>query len=1039
MAEPLILMLSEWGMNMALPRGIRTLKHFVSKAESRPDNVFCTDDLLNRLISCNVHMSEQPPCTDHYPISTVFDIQKTTNTDRPRPNFKEVDWDDFRKDLTAKILLMGLDMNTPITDEHEFEERVNILTRMIQDTIEVKVPTSTPSSFARRWWNKNLTEMCKAKKQLIREANRFRSLPDHPVHAQLKMHMKTYAAAIVNAKKEHWECFLNDADYATLWVANRYLKDPVGDGFQSGMPPLTERIGDTEVQHSTNDKKAEILGKGFFTKPPPPPTEDERREAEDYPYPTPLEPSLPVTPEIVRRHLDKISPHKAPGLDGIPNIVLKQCADILCPQLATIFNAVFTLNVYHTSWKESITCVLRKPGRANYQAAKSYRPIALLSTIGKVLSSIVAEDMSRLIEEHELLPPTHFGGRPNRTTTDALHYLVMKIQQAWRKGLVASVLFLDVEGAFPNAETSKVIHNLKKRRIPKPYVDMIANMLSGRRTKLRFDDFLSDFIEINNGIGQGCPLSMILYIIYNADMMEIGQANSGEESIGYVDDIALLAVGANFKETTKSLKDMMERTGGGLDWATTHNSRFEMSKVAIMHFSRFRIRSKHRSTAPRLKLQGTVIQKVEEYKYLGVLMDPELRWKAQADRAAKKGLDWVNLFKRLARMRFGLNTDLLRHLYKAVAVPKMTYAAEVWYTPPHVPPGKKKRVGSIDTLKKLQRVQKIAAVAITGALKASAADVLDVYANLLPIDLQLDMQIKRSYIRLCTLPDKHILHLHTWAAHRNRDNAQDGTQTHAYPLAVMARRYDIPPDRIERIGSYSRAPTYTPAFNSHIDKSREDSIEGEKADRARIRIYTDGSAIEEKVGAAAILYINDEQEPQKTLHFHLGPKDHYSTYDAEWVGAVMAVWLLTKSNDPSVGQETATIYVDNQSVIKSATTTKPGPAQYLMDTLHDLADSLRHTGNARHKFTIKWISAHSDVDRNERVDQEAKLAAMGKMSHRDELPPVLQRQLPISKSALVQAAKTEAKARWKRKWDKSKWASRYYSMDEQFPPKRYEK
>ena len=47
--------------------------------------------------------------------------------------------------------------------------------------------------------------------------------------------------------------------------------------------------------------------------------------------------------------------------------------------------------------------------------------------------------------------------------TDAIHYLTHKIKSAWRKDKVASVLFLDVEDAFPNAVTRKLMHNLKKR------------------------------------------------------------------------------------------------------------------------------------------------------------------------------------------------------------------------------------------------------------------------------------------------------------------------------------------------------------------------------------------------------------------------------------------------------------------------------------------------------------------------------------------------------------------------------------------------
>lgn len=86
----------------------------------------------------------------------------------------------------------------------------------------------------------------------------------------------------------------------------------------------------------------------------------------------------------------------------------------------------------------------------------------MLCTILKVLTVIVVEDIAHMVEMKDLLPDTHFRGQPGHTTTDTIHYLVGKIKSAWGKKRVALVLFLDVEGAFPNAVTDRLIHNLKK-------------------------------------------------------------------------------------------------------------------------------------------------------------------------------------------------------------------------------------------------------------------------------------------------------------------------------------------------------------------------------------------------------------------------------------------------------------------------------------------------------------------------------------------------------------------------------------------------
>lgn len=236
---------------------------------------------------------------------------------------------------------------------------------------------------------------------------------------------------------------------------------------------------------------------------------------------------------------------------------------------------------FFNPWREFTTIVLRKLDKPDYEVPKAYRPIALISTMAKVLTVLVADNISQLVEQHQLLPKTHFGGRPGRTTTDAIHYLVHKVKRAWANDQVASVLFLDVEGAFPNAVTDLLIHNLKSRRIPEVYTKFVKQLLTNRRTKLKFDDFTSETINVINGIGQGDPLSMLLYIIYNASLLEITDNDEHEDALGYVDDIALLAIKGDFVETTARLKNMMEKHEGGLEWSEQHNSRFEISKSAI--------------------------------------------------------------------------------------------------------------------------------------------------------------------------------------------------------------------------------------------------------------------------------------------------------------------------------------------------------------------------------------------------------------------------------------------------------------------------
>ena len=197
-----------------------------------------------------------------------------------------------------------------------------------------------------------------------------------------------------------------------------------------------------------------------------------------------------------------------------------------------------------------------------------------------------------------------------------------------RRGKVTVVLFLDIEGAFPNAVTLHLLHNLRMCQVPERYVRFIEQMLTNRRTRLKFDGFTSDWVGVDNGIVQGDPLSMILYLFYNADLID--GAKKGEAKIAYVDNANYYAEGIDFEEAYEKLRDMMTREGGGQDWSRWHNSKFEMSKLTLVGFSRWQapdpshLGKLRPESRPNLELNGAIIKPSVSHKFLGVLFDQEL-------------------------------------------------------------------------------------------------------------------------------------------------------------------------------------------------------------------------------------------------------------------------------------------------------------------------------------------------------------------------------------------------------------------------------
>jgi len=455
-----------------------------------------------------------------------------------------------------------------------------------------------------------------------------------------------------------------------------------------------------------------------------------------------------------------------------------------------------------------------------------------------------------------------------------------------------SILFLDVEGAFPNAVLDRLIHNLHKRKIPVAYIDFIHRLLEGRKTRLKFDDYISELINICNGIGQGDPLSMILYILYNADLLEMLVLLNKEDSIGYVDDAIAIATGDDFYESTQTLAHAMTREDGGLAWSLSHNSRFEISKLTVLHASQrmqpdpANPRKRIPLDRPPLRIRDKTIKEVESFKYLGVHVDSQLRWSVQAHKGVANATQWIMQFRRLTKISTGIGIRLMRQLYIAVALPKMTYALDIWYTPPTKPLGQRKSTGSVGVLHQMKKLQRLASLTIVGGMKSTPTDLLDTHAGLFPIELTLQRICHRAAVHLCTLPATHPLHPMVHDAHRSR------CERHRDPIKTALRLFELNPHEFELISPDTTPLTSTSSIKVSIITNREDALLAESHDTSDYKIYTDSSGHNGKAGASAVLFKTGNSQVLKSLMYHLGDLRRYTVKDAEMVGALLASWLI---------------------------------------------------------------------------------------------------------------------------------------------------
>lgn len=155
-----------------------------------------------------------------------------------------------------------------------------------------------------------------------------------------------------------------------------------------------------------------------------------------------------LTMEEVEQKVLTAKPGKAAGGDGLPVLVWKEIWPVVRHQVLRLFQKSIDDAELPSQWRSAKIIPLRKPNKGDYTIAKSWRPISLLSTLGKFLEAVVAERISFAAETFGLLSNNHFGARKRRSANQALTLLQEHIYQAWRMGNVLSLVSFDVKVAY---------------------------------------------------------------------------------------------------------------------------------------------------------------------------------------------------------------------------------------------------------------------------------------------------------------------------------------------------------------------------------------------------------------------------------------------------------------------------------------------------------------------------------------------------------------------------------------------------------------
>ena len=590
--------------------------------------------------------------SDHFPI-LIENIENNHLPHKPvKFNIKKAKWTDF-KDNT---LFLQNNYNMGLNDRYK-----NLIAH-IQTAANICIPKTSSNTRTKRtpWWNGYCTQLCNERKQALRKYQRTKLPADRQLYQRARARAQYHIKII---KRESWKQYLSTININTpmskVWTKIRKMTGKYPISHPPTLKINNELLTDTAItsqtlaEHfssvSSNNHYSEIFNRNRsiieqtaidFTSPP-------ANQIEEY--------NQPISINELNLALKSCS-DSAPGEDQITYSMLKNLYPTAHNEVLKIMSKIWLNGLFPDDWRKAIVLSFPKPGK-NPQETTSYRPIALTSSICKLMEKIVNVRLIRTLEEYNIISEFQFGFRKHRSTIDALLRLQTDILESFTRKEHLIAVFFDIEKAYDTAwryHILKVIHQAGLRgHLP----IFIQNFLEQRLFKTKIANSTSTLVPQEQGVPQGSVLSCSLFLLAINDILNNIPTNV--KAALYVDDLVIYTSSMHIPSIERRLQNTIVRIE---KWTSDNGFRFSSQKTIAVHFHRKRGIQRE----PIIHLYNNPIRFQSTATYLGMKFDQRLRWKEHIDHIKTKCTKSLDIIKCLSKTRWGSDRDMLMRLYRSL-------------------------------------------------------------------------------------------------------------------------------------------------------------------------------------------------------------------------------------------------------------------------------------------------------------------------------------------------------------------------------------
>ncbi|KAK7602957.1 hypothetical protein V9T40_006931 [Parthenolecanium corni] len=511
------------------------------------------------------------------------------------------------------------------------EEITNYLSEMLKSATAPKV--IKPKVL---WWNDDLEEIHRTIKRLRRSAWRTKSTATKKLIKELRLDFRN---AIEKSKKEAWRQFVTTntpwgKPYKVMVTPRRTQQVLLSDEVL-----LTSKFGNEPVLQEPYIPPEQI----------PPHHQD-----------------MEVSQAEIRMFLKKVKNRSAPGDDGINYKAIK-LLNIAYPYLLpAIYSACLKFGVFPDCWKLGKVIWIPKPDKDPKQEG-SYRPITLLSTLGKLLERCMNRRLLRHTLESDVLSRRQFGFLPRISTEDSVRNLLADIDSRRTHFNFTAVVSIDIKGAFDYIGWAHTLRELARWQFPEYLQCIVRDFLRNRVVKAG-----SCQVQLTRGCAQGSVLGGLLWNISYNYALEHFEPTSTRVTC-YADDTAFVIGANNSRRLTEKINKLLEEvpvvlSQGGL--------LLSAGKTEVLV-----LRKKGCDSVPpiiRYTVEGLRRKSVRSIKYLGMMIDDRLLWGSHVRYLIEKSNVMLPKIVAVATNTFGYSNNARRIMLQGTIGAYFRYCSVIY-------------------------------------------------------------------------------------------------------------------------------------------------------------------------------------------------------------------------------------------------------------------------------------------------------------------------------------------------------------------------